>query len=410
VLLSRKDPLSEQPMRGAVISSTTYQLNIAFPDIIDLDGGTWRLDVGQSQFIFEQMRKAIAAFNYDPAIQDNESFYLPTSPLADRGQETLFHEYILHGTQLRDVLLHSFHTSDHPHIHRPLQDPDDTSYVDSSILDHVSRKTILDDADSEALLDPSESESPSASLGAFKDDMLIQSWARRYSSPTPLVVEGDPPLGLNERQRRAVAMMIRERISLVQGVSWFFPDYDHVDTRTPQPPGTGKTRTIIETIKLLKVHFRVPHPILVCTFTNVAVDNLVEGLANAKLKPLRAASAGKTKDSLAHYTLDHQVATHPLQVDFKVLADRRERTKKSLKDLNEKLEKVLEKEKTRTLTDGQAKWKENMEAGVMKKEREITTLKKRLFGLEQRMIRDCLNKSDVVSFFFFSYLTKIRAD
>jgi hypothetical protein len=56
--------------------------------------------------------------------------------------------------------------------------------------------------------------------GAFKEDMRIQSWARRYSEVNPVRVEGDPVLsGLNATQTRAVAMMVGERISLVQGVS-----------------------------------------------------------------------------------------------------------------------------------------------------------------------------------------------
>lgn len=39
-----------------------------------------------------------------------------------------------------------------------------------------------------------------------------------------MVVEGDPDLGaLNATQRRAVALMLGERVSLVQGVSsWVF--------------------------------------------------------------------------------------------------------------------------------------------------------------------------------------------
>ncbi|KAF5352943.1 hypothetical protein D9758_007897 [Tetrapyrgos nigripes] len=386
VLLSRIDPLGEKPDRGAVISSTSYQLNIAFPNVIDLDAqhgyDTWRLDLGQSEFVFEQMRKAIAGFNYDPAIQEDESFYLPTSPLGDNGKETLLHEYILHGTQLRDVLLHSFQTSDHPHAHRPLQDPDDTSYVDSSVLDHQSRKTIDADADTgaDSYLSESDGPAPSKSSGAFQDDMLIQSWARRYSSPTPLVVEGDPPLeGLNESQRRAIAMMIRERLSLVQG-----------------PPGTGKTRTIIETIKMLKVHFRVPHPILVCTYTNVAVDNLVEGLANTELKPLRATSAGKIKPSLAQYTLEYQVDHHPLQVDYKALAERKERVMNDLKNLRERAENLMKKEREGALTSRETKMKEAMEVDVVKKERQLDVLKRRMYGLEQRMIQDCLDRSDVI--------------
>ena len=50
--------------------------------------------------------------------------------------------------------------------------------------------------------------------------MRIMSWARRYSKEKPIIIEGDPDLGaLNSSQLRAVAMMVGERISLIQGVS-----------------------------------------------------------------------------------------------------------------------------------------------------------------------------------------------
>jgi hypothetical protein len=53
--------------------------------------------------------------------------------------------------------------------------------------------------------------------------MRIRSWARRYSDLNPVRVEGDPVLsGLNATQTRAIAMMVGERISLVQGVSAMF--------------------------------------------------------------------------------------------------------------------------------------------------------------------------------------------
>ncbi|KAK7441735.1 hypothetical protein VKT23_016398 [Stygiomarasmius scandens] len=377
VLLSRIDPLEEQPNRGAVLSSTAYQLNIMFPNLIDLDPerpyNSWRLDVGQSQFTYDQMRKAIATFAQDPKVHDEQSFYLPASPLSDNSRKEAFQkQYILQGTELRDVLLRSFEPAEHPHVHRPLQDPDDTKYVESSVLDHESRKTME--------ISVPEEVSPMDSGGAFQDDMLIQSWARRYSSPDPVVVEGDPSLeGLNESQRRAMAMMIRERISLVQG-----------------PPGTGKTRTIIETIKMLKVHFQVPHPILVCTYTNVAVDNLVEGLARAKLKPLRAASAGKTKPSLSQYTLEYQIENHPSQAETKKLMERKERVSKDLAVLKERLKKLEEKESKGSITEKEMNRKSRMEPGVVKRGRELSMLDRRIYAKQQDMIRDSLEKSDVI--------------
>ncbi|KAI0790274.1 hypothetical protein BC629DRAFT_399598 [Irpex lacteus] len=58
----------------------------------------------------------------------------------------------------------------------------------------------------------------------------------------------------------------------------------------------GKTKTIIETARLLKVHFGVPHPILFCTFTNGAVNHVIEGLVAAFLRPLRVGTSSKVKE------------------------------------------------------------------------------------------------------------------
>ncbi|KAH0825645.1 hypothetical protein J3R83DRAFT_12675, partial [Lanmaoa asiatica] len=252
VLLSRLDPLQEVPLRGTVMASNATQLRIVFDRKFDIDDGLWRLDVGRSNIIFERMRAAILHFNHDPAV-------LESAQTPDR-------QFVLQGTHLRDVLLRSFSPTS-TSLHQPLQAPDEVQYVSHETLEHQSRD---------------EREHG----GAFKDDMRIQSWARRYARKDPIKLDGDPVLnGLNATQIRAVAMMIGERISLVQG------------SVTPAS-GDRKTKTIVEAVKLLKAHFEVHHPILVCAYTNAAVDNLVEGFAEARLKPLRIGFRGKIKDSL----------------------------------------------------------------------------------------------------------------
>jgi hypothetical protein len=84
-----------------------------------------------------------------------------------------------------------------------LQAADEFAYPPSDALEHKSR-----------------TESGLSDAGVFKDDIRIQSWARRYAEIDPVVVEGDPVLeGLNSTQLRAMALMIGQRISLIQGVS-----------------------------------------------------------------------------------------------------------------------------------------------------------------------------------------------
>ena len=65
------------------------------------------------------------------------------------------------------------------------------------------------------LLDPSRGPSRS---NVFTENQLINSWVQRHLRSPPLEMEGDPVLGLNEAQTRAVALALDNRLSLIQGV------------------------------------------------------------------------------------------------------------------------------------------------------------------------------------------------
>lgn len=193
VLISRIDPLREEPIKGSVVSYTASQIRVSFAEHFDIEDGEWRIDLGHSNIAYERMRNAIACLHHDPEQQDAST----TSP---------DFQMILQGTFLRDILLRTFEANAEPHAHVPLQAPDEVAYPPSTSLSHEAK--IL---------------GPYNNAGAFRNDMRIQSWAKRYSEIDPVVIEGDPVLeGLNPSQRRAVAIMIGQRISLVQGVSTLF--------------------------------------------------------------------------------------------------------------------------------------------------------------------------------------------
>lgn len=178
VLISRFDPLKEKPVRGSVVSKGTSHLRVGVDNEEFEPDGAWRIDVGGSASVYDRMAHAVKGLGNVPVT----------------GGGDVNEDVICTGTHLADVLLAGF-----------------------------SQENSV----------PTSTSSP----GIFRNDMRIASWAARYMRPKPLVMEGDPPLeGLNDTQRRAMAMMVGERFSLIQG-----------------PPGTGKTKTIIETVKLLKV-------------------------------------------------------------------------------------------------------------------------------------------------------------
>lgn len=118
----------------------------------------------------------------------------------------------------------------------------------------------------------------------------IGAWIRRHRSGLP-----EPELEhLTTSQRQAVDLMLNERVSLIQG-----------------PPGTGKTSTIVAAIKILKRHYCIPHPILLTSHTNVAVDNLAQGCKEAGLEVVRAGPVARVREAIMDITLDGRMDRHP---------------------------------------------------------------------------------------------------
>ncbi|KDQ17106.1 hypothetical protein BOTBODRAFT_106235 [Botryobasidium botryosum FD-172 SS1] len=330
VFVSISDPLGEDAIIGSVISRTNTSIRLSFDEKFkDLDKKEWRLDLGLSDIAYQRMRAAIDSLHLDP--RNHQAEFSPGR------------QYISRGTTLRDILLKSFSTDS--------ETPDEPA--------------------SEA--SPKTGSSASRGHGIFYENQLIQSWAKRYRSENPLIMEGDPKLDLNASQIRAIALMLGERLSLVQG-----------------PPGTGKTKTIAEAVKLLKVHFEVPEPILVCTYTNVAVDNLVEPLAAAGLRPLRVGFAGNVKPELRKYTLDARMEEHPLAPERKRLLEEvkelesKARRRAALRDPESKSRKIVV-DRGSSLYLALPYIKERLER-----------IRSMLYWLKEQMIADILSEADVV--------------
>ena len=142
------------------------------------------------------MSGAITQLNYNPAAIEMSG----ANPPADL-------QPILQGTYLRDILLRSFVRSRNWNDYETSLGGCSEAFaveVRPSSSHHKSNK-------------PPPLQLPLD--GLFRKDARIQSWAKRYSSPDPVVIEGDPVLEkLNPTQVRAVAMMLDNRFTLVQGV------------------------------------------------------------------------------------------------------------------------------------------------------------------------------------------------
>ena len=80
------------------------------------------------------------------------------------------------------------------------------------------------------------------------------------------------------------------------------------------PPGTGKTTTIVQAIKLLA---KTEMNILVTAPSNTAVDLLTERIAGEGLRVVRIGNISRVDEKLIMHTLDAQLAAHPESKNIK---------------------------------------------------------------------------------------------
>lgn len=136
----------------------------------------FRLDLGYSNIGYLRMVQAMQSLDNDPQTQEAAS--------------SANQEFALDGTYLRDELLNSF----------PVKEVNDEGDVGTETLPELS---------------PS---GPISKPGFFANDERIMDWVHRYSKEQPVIKPGDPEIKLNHSQLRAIAQMLGERISLIQGV------------------------------------------------------------------------------------------------------------------------------------------------------------------------------------------------
>jgi hypothetical protein len=210
-----------------------------------------RLDVGCSDFALKRQLRAMQSLHLDPISQDMAGFppavrkSLPpvtTDSMneVDEALDTVLkwsraknlkEEFILQGTTLRDKLLRAFQEDFVPYD--PTADSINGASFPSSapgaveveasarVHDVVQETNQLRPTDVDATPIPTE-HIDGGPQGVLARNQLIQSWTRRYRTEDgrePVIVEGDPMVPLNPSQMRAIAMMLSERLSLVQGVS-----------------------------------------------------------------------------------------------------------------------------------------------------------------------------------------------
>jgi regulator of nonsense transcripts 1 len=148
----------------------------------------------------------------------------------------------------------------------------------------------------------------------------------RYASRSLLYTKDDVQMAvalvqqdanLNPSQLEALLACIKQSLTLVQG-----------------PPGTGKTKTacaILATLVQLKEQRLRGHgqrdglpsqKILACAHSNVATDNLLEGLLTLGVNAVRIGRPANIRTFLWNSTLDAQLHSHQLWKDARAQLDR----------------------------------------------------------------------------------------
>ncbi len=145
----------------------------------------------------------------------------------------------------------------------------------------------------------------------------------------PLDLKG---MMLDDGQQEAISKAVSSRLSIIQG-----------------PPGTGKTHTAVHMLKAMIMMGR--GPILACAESNVAVDNLLEGLLDLGVNAIRFGRPVKVREHLREATLDAQVAAHPKRDEIEFIREENAAIKAKLSDLRGKEKGLAHKDINRNFKE-----------------------------------------------------------
>lgn len=144
---------------------------------------------------------------------------------------------------------------------------------------------------------------------------------------------------------------------------------------------------------------------MVCTYTNVALDNLVDGFVNAQVKPLRIGHQQSVRSDLLEHSLDAQLAKHSLSKDLLEILEEENSMSVKMDELIKKEEEMAKKMEKYTDSDRQPRKDviarlNKIRSTIMKLSMRQKVWNNKKYIVQQRMLRSILNASDVVSVLF----------
>lgn len=178
-------------------------------------------------------------------------------------------------------------------------------------------------------------------------------------SSTPATGNREPEISiLNNSQLKAAQKIIDSKdIAFIHG-----------------PPGTGKTTTLVQTIKYT---VKEEGQVLVCAPSNAAIDLLVEKLSDQGLNVIRIGHPARVTEQSLSKTMDARIAAHPNFDELRLLRKKIEQTKQKANKYKRSFGH-FEKAERRMLRE------------------EVRQLKSDADTLEFYITNDLLQKSDVI--------------
>ena len=129
------------------------------------------------------------------------------------------------------------------------------------------------------------------------------------------------------------------------------------------------------------------------------MDNLVEGLAKAGVKPLRVGSQGNIRPSLVSHSVEFKQQTHPLYPTFKNLIEEVENLVKETRKLAVRYAKARAKiENNEASPKRLITTAENIFNDLEVKKLRIKAMRRKKYAIEQLMLRDIVADADVVRY------------
>ena len=128
----------------------------------------------------------------------------------------------------------------------------------------------------------------------------------------------------------------------------------------------------------------------------MAVDNLVEGLASAGVKPLRV--GGSIQKSLIEHSLEYKLENHPLHPTLVKCVTEEEKLSLRIQELGMRLKELSKKLYVAVNAKASLiEMESNMRKGHNLMQVQRRNLSQKTYAIQQQMLREIVEAADVVS-------------